>query len=102
MTRKWDDPAAGGRGRARREHKYRDGQEYKHAAARPQAFVIDLAEARMQRDVEQLHRLGPRVLHAFLSELGADRMITTVIEEKLRRYRGIDANVLHALPGKQP
>jgi hypothetical protein len=61
------------------------------------ARVIDLDEERFGRLCDQLHRRGPRVLREFLAALGAERMITTIIEQKLQRYRHLSPDLLRAL-----
>jgi hypothetical protein len=48
--------------------------------------VIDLRDRQLLRDVERLHRLGPRVLYEFLAQLGAARLCRTEIEGRARRY----------------
>ena len=61
---------------------------------------IDLADARFQRAVAWLHRLGPRALAEFLIELGAGRMLRTEIEEMLARYNArLDPKILRAVGG---
>jgi hypothetical protein len=59
--------------------------------------AVDLRDWRFRRDVERLHRLGPRVLHEFLAELGAARMCRTEIEILARRYARLDPAILDAL-----
>ena len=56
-----------------------------------------IADMRRQRHVRKLHRLGPRVLDALLVEIGAERSITTIIEQKIERYAAIDPLALEAL-----
>jgi hypothetical protein len=46
----------------------------------------DLRELRFRRDVERLHRLGPRALHALLAELGARRLIRAEVEALVANY----------------
>ena len=48
---------------------------------------LDLRDVRFQRDVQALWSLGPRAIAEFLAELGAERLVRTEIEAKLRRYR---------------
>jgi len=64
-----------------------------HDAAFLQAARRDL---RFRRDVERLHRLGPRVLFEALSELGAIRLCRFEIEELVARYAALDAATLRA------
>ena len=58
---------------------------------------IEIGELRFRRDVEQLHRLGPRTLVAFLDELGAERLLRSEIEHKLRRYGRVSPDMLSAV-----
>ena len=57
-----------------------------------------VANLRRQRQVQALHRLGPRVLDELLAEIGAERGIATLIERKVARYAEIDPKAL-ALTG---
>jgi hypothetical protein len=60
-----------------------DVQEFwREAAGRP----VERAEYRPRRAAEKLYRLGPRPLAELLLELARERLLFTVIEEKLRRY----------------
>ena len=54
-----------------------------------------------QRHVRKLHRLGPRVLDALLVEIGAERGITTIIDQKLNVYTEIEAEALEAAGGDE-
>ena len=58
-----------------------------------------IAELRFQRHVECLHDLGPRVTAELLAELGSERGIQTVIDQKVRRFAAIDTDQLTALGG---
>ena len=58
-----------------------------------------IADMRQQRHVRKLHRLGPRVLDALLVEIGAERSITTIIEQKIERYAAIEPLALEATGG---
>ena len=53
-----------------------------------------VARLRFRRQVERVHRLGPRVLGEMLAELGAERSIMTVIDKKLDRYVQLDPEAL--------
>jgi hypothetical protein len=58
----------------------------------------ELAEIRFARDVERLHRLGPRPLYELLTELGARHLIRQPIERLVRDYVSqLDVEVLRAL-----
>lgn len=63
------------------------------------AGVIDLAEERFRRDIERLHRLGPRVLFEMLVELGSSRLIRVELDHLVGRYAGIDPAALAAAGG---
>ena len=71
------------------------------AAAHPEIMrnVGDIAheiirDLRFQRNAGRVHALGPRVMAALLAEIGADRSIQTIIEQKLERYAAIDPDQL--------
>ena len=51
------------------------------------------------RQVEHLHRLGPRVLGELLTEIGEQRLCRTYLEQRVRRYAEIDPEHLAALGG---
>ncbi len=59
--------------------------------------VIDLGDARLRRDVEKLHRLGPRPLYHLLVELGCERSFRVEIERSVARYARLDPAVVKAL-----
>ena len=61
------------------------------------AAPVDLADRRFYRDVERLHRLGPRAVYELLAELGARRMVRTEIEVMLHRYARLDPAMFDAL-----
>ena len=48
--------------------------------------AITVSDLRFQRQVARLYELGPRVVGEFLAELGAERLLTSLIEEKLSEY----------------
>ena len=58
-----------------------------------------VADLRRRRKVQQFYRLGDRVLGEFLAELGAERGITTIIDQKLKRYAELDPETLEATGG---
>ena len=58
-----------------------------------------VADLRFRRAVERLYRKGPRVIAELLAELGAERSITTIIENKLDRFGQIDDEALRATGG---
>ncbi len=54
------------------------------------------ADLRFRRQVERVHRLGPRAVGELLQEIGADRSCLTAIETALERYTGLDCDVVAA------
>jgi len=61
----------------------------------------DLRELRFRRDVERLHRLGPRAVYELLSELGALYTKRTEIEQLAAGYSRIDPLSLRLAGGDQ-
>ena len=59
-----------------------------------------VADIRFRRQVERLHAKGPRAVGELLAELGAERGITTIIDEKLARYVAIDDAALDVTDGR--
>ena len=57
------------------------------------------ARLRFRRQVERLHRLGPRATAELLAEIGADRGIATVIDQKIDAYVDLGAGALEAAGG---
>ena len=53
-----------------------------------------VADMRFRHQVLRLHRLGPRVTAELLAEIGAERSIQTVIDQKLDRYTEIEPEAL--------
>ncbi len=58
-----------------------------------------VADLRFRRQVQQVHRLGDRVLGELLAEIGAERGIQTVIDQKLDRYVQLDPEAIEAAGG---
>ena len=58
-----------------------------------------VADLRFRRQVLRLHRLGPRVTAEFLAEIGAERSIQTVIDQKLTRYAALNPEALEVAGG---
>ena len=56
--------------------------------------VEDLA---FRRKVQRLHDLGARVTAEMLAELGAERSIMTIIDQKLERYARLDPAAIEAI-----
>ncbi len=60
-----------------------------------------VADLRRQRKVLRLHRLGPRATAELLAELGAERSITTIIDQKLERYAQLEPETLAVTGGDE-
>ena len=58
-----------------------------------------VASLRFRRRVERIHSLGPRVTAELLAEIGAERSIRTVIDQKLERYAGLDPKAVAVTGG---
>ena len=58
-----------------------------------------VADQKFRRQIERLHRLGPRVTAEFLAELGAERSIQTVIDRKLDTYAELEPEALEVTGG---
>ncbi len=58
-----------------------------------------VADMMFRRRVQQVHRLGDRVFGEFLAELGAERGIQTIIDQKLKKYASLDPEALEATGG---
>ncbi len=61
-----------------------------------------VADLRRRRKVQQFYRLGDSVLGEFLAELGAERGITSIIDQKLDTYNEIEPEVLDAAQASLP
>jgi hypothetical protein len=61
---------------------------------------IDFSDVRLRRDVELVHKLGPRALYEMLLEVSEDRSLRTYIEELVSRYAAIDPAALDAIGGR--
>jgi hypothetical protein len=58
---------------------------------------VDLADTRLRRDVERLHRLGPRAVAELLLEIGRESLLRVDIERRLARYVQLDPATVRAL-----
>ena len=58
-----------------------------------------VADLRFRRQVEHLHCLGARAVGELLAEIGAQRNIRTVIDQKLSAYAEIEPEVLEVTGG---
>ncbi len=54
---------------------------------------------KFRRRVERLHALGPRATAELLAELGAERSIMTIIDQKLATYVELDPAAIEAAGG---
>ena len=54
-------------------------------------------DRRLQRDVELLHRRGPRALLEFLTAVGVERGITIFLEDEISAFADLDPDALAAL-----
>ncbi len=52
-----------------------------------------------RRKVERLHGLGPRATAELLAELGAERSIMTLIDQKIDRYAELEPEALEVTGG---
>ena len=55
-----------------------------------------VADLEFRRDVERLHRLGPRAVCELLTEIGEQWLCRTFIEQRVRLYAEIDPDHLAA------
>lgn len=60
---------------------------------------LHIRELRFRRNVEQLHRLGPRVLYELLSEIGESRGILTLIEDRTAAFARLEPGTLTTAGG---
>ena len=58
-----------------------------------------VGDLRFRRQVQGLHRLGPRAVGELLAELGAERSIQTIIDQKLDTYAELDPKALEVAGG---
>ena len=56
-------------------------------------------DLKFRRNVERLHRLGPRAVCELLAEIGEQQLCRTFIEQRVQRYSKIDPDHLAALDG---
>jgi hypothetical protein len=54
-------------------------------------------ELNFRRRTQHLWRCGPRAVAELLAEIGAERNIGTIIDEKLARYSMLDPSTVKAL-----
>ncbi len=57
-----------------------------------------VTDLKFRRQVLRLHRLGPRVTAKMLAEIGAERGIQTIIDQKLDTYAELETETLE-VPG---
>ncbi len=58
-----------------------------------------VANLQFRRRVQQVHRLGDRVFGELLAEIGAERGIQTIIDQKLDRYAELEPETLEIAGG---
>ena len=58
-----------------------------------------VADMKFRRRVQKVYRLGDRVFGELLAELGAERGIQTIIDQKLKKYASLDPEALEATGG---
>lgn len=58
-----------------------------------------VADLRFRRRVLRLHNLGARAVGEMLAELGAERGIQTIIDQKLDTYTELDPGMIEAVGG---
>ena len=61
--------------------------------------AMTVSDLRFQRQVARLYELGPRAVGEFLAELGAERLLTTLIEERLSKYTAVPKPALTITSG---
>jgi hypothetical protein len=61
--------------------------------------IVDLSEQRFQRDIEAIHKLGPRVMAELLFELCMGGLRRTEIDAVVRRYAALSPAKLAAAGG---
>ena len=60
-----------------------------------------VADLRFHRQVEKLHRLGPRATGELLAEIGEQRHCRTFIDRRVEAYANLDPETVQALDGDQ-
>ena len=70
-------------------------------SAAPKSMVAAdvVADVKFRRQVEHLHRLGPRAVAELLAEIGAECSIMTLVDQKLTTYTGLNPTALEAAGG---
>ena len=58
-----------------------------------------VADLRFRRQVQRLHQLGPRATAELLAEIGAERGIGTIIDQKLDTYVELNPAAIEAAGG---
>ena len=64
------------------------------------AEIYDLDDMRLRRNVEALHRLGPRALYELLAEIGREQLLRVDIERRVARYARLNAAMLADMEGQ--
>lgn len=64
------------------------------------AGITDIGDVKFVRQIERLHRLGPRAIAELLAEIGARHLIRQPIEATVERYvERLDREMLAAASG---
>ena len=58
-----------------------------------------VADLRFRRQVERLHRFGARAVAELLAEIGAERNITTIVDQKLATYAELNVGTVELAGG---
>ena len=58
-----------------------------------------VADFRFRRKVQRIYKLGPRAVGELLAEIGAERSITTIIDQALDRYTELDPAAIESAGG---
>ena len=72
-----------------------------HDTSRPigQIAAEIVTDMKFRRQVEYLHHLGARAVGELLAEIGAERSIMTLIDQKIDRYAEIEPEALEVTGG---
>ncbi len=70
---------------------------------RPLGEVVDdlVDDLHFHRQVEKLHRLGPRAVGELLVEIGEQRLCRMFIDQRLEAYGQFDPELIRKLGGKE-
>ena len=74
-----------------------DGFRSQHT--RTATSLQGLAEPRFERQIEGLHRLGPRPIAELLAEIAADTGATNLVVGLVEKYAELDPEIVRAVGG---